>query len=589
MLNKQQFDLLAIVEKEKDTKWQQRTLATALELSLGTVNKIVKELQEAHLIDENYRVTVQGLAALEPYRVTNAIVMAAGMSTRFAPLSYETPKGLLNVRGQRLIEREIEQLQEVGITDITVVVGYMKEKMFYLADKYGIKIVVNEDYYRYNNTSTLMQVIDQLDNTYICSSDNYFTENPFEKYVYRGYYSSVYADGPTDEYCLTTDSHGLITNVKIGGENAWTMLGHVYFDRSFSSLFRDILKREYEHPLTKEQLWEDLYIRYIKELSLYSRQYESGVINEFDSLDELRCFDEHYLNHTESKIFQNICSVLHCQESEITQIKPIKAGLTNVSFQFTYDNVHYVYRHPGVGTAEFISRPSEKASMEVAKRLGIDDTYIYMDETEGWKLSYFVDNARTLDYHNPSDVTKALDLLRTLHHSGEKTDYTFSIFEGIDAFRSELAAKKRLTFDGIEGMETRIAQLKALLLQEHHPVCLCHCDAYDPNFLVNDEDKIVLIDWEYSGMTDPACDLGTFIACSDYTYDEAVAVLTEYLQHEPTIEELRYYLGYLAVVSYYWFLWAIHQESVGKPVGEFLYTWYRYTNFYSEKALELYD
>ena len=40
------------------------------------------------------------------------------------------PKGLLNVKGDILIEREIRQLQEAGINDITIVVGYMKEKIF---------------------------------------------------------------------------------------------------------------------------------------------------------------------------------------------------------------------------------------------------------------------------------------------------------------------------------------------------------------------------------------------------------------------------------------------------------------------------
>ena len=104
----------------------------------------------------------------------NAIIMAAGMSSRFAPLSYEKPKGLLKVKGEVLIERQIRQLQEAGITDITVVVGYMKEQFFYLEDKYGVQIVVNEDYYRYNNTSTLIRALDKIDETYICSSDNYF-------------------------------------------------------------------------------------------------------------------------------------------------------------------------------------------------------------------------------------------------------------------------------------------------------------------------------------------------------------------------------------------------------------------------------
>lgn len=92
--------------------------------------------------------------------------MAAGTSSRFAPLSYENPKGLLRVKGEVLIEREIEQLLEAGIDDITLVVGYVKEKFFYLEEKYGVKIVINEDYYRYNNTSTLIRVSEQLSNTF---------------------------------------------------------------------------------------------------------------------------------------------------------------------------------------------------------------------------------------------------------------------------------------------------------------------------------------------------------------------------------------------------------------------------------------
>lgn len=57
------------------------------------------------------QITSAGVEALVPYKVKNAIIMAAGMSTRFAPLSYEKPKTLLRVKGEILIEREIRQLQ----------------------------------------------------------------------------------------------------------------------------------------------------------------------------------------------------------------------------------------------------------------------------------------------------------------------------------------------------------------------------------------------------------------------------------------------------------------------------------------------
>lgn len=105
--------------------------------------------------------------------------MAAGTSSRFAPLSYEKPKGLLMVKGEILIERQIRQLQEAGISNIIVVVGYMAELFEYLKDKFGVKIVLNEDYNRYNNTSSVIRVIDELENTFLCSSDNYFPNNVF--------------------------------------------------------------------------------------------------------------------------------------------------------------------------------------------------------------------------------------------------------------------------------------------------------------------------------------------------------------------------------------------------------------------------
>ena len=99
----------------------------------------------------------------------NAIIMAAGMATRFAPLSYETPKGLLKVKGEILIDRQICQLKEAGVSGIIVVVGYLAEKFMYLKEKYGVKIVMNEDYSRYNNTSSVIRVIEDMEDTYLCS------------------------------------------------------------------------------------------------------------------------------------------------------------------------------------------------------------------------------------------------------------------------------------------------------------------------------------------------------------------------------------------------------------------------------------
>lgn len=142
-LSKREFAVLLALHDGKVAS--QRDVAAHADVSLGTVNTIMKKLHDEGLA-EGFVLTEAGAQALEPYKVDNAIIMAAGLSSRFVPLSYERPKGVLRVRGEVLIERQIRQLQEAGITDITVVVGYMKETFFYLEDAFGVKIRVNEQY-----------------------------------------------------------------------------------------------------------------------------------------------------------------------------------------------------------------------------------------------------------------------------------------------------------------------------------------------------------------------------------------------------------------------------------------------------------
>ena len=402
MLSEHLFNILRILISEPELS--QRELAKRTGVSLGKVNSGIKECKEAGYLTENNFVTEHGMKVLEPYRVTNAVILAAGLSSRFVPLSYEYPKGLLMVKGERLIERQICQLKEAGIYDITIVVGYMKEMFFYLEDKYDVKIAVNEDYYRYNNSSSMMCVVDQLENTYICSSDNYFPENVFEMYVYRSYYSALYAPGKTDEYCLTTDKSGRITNVKIGGNASWYMMGHVYFSKDFSKRFRELLLTEYQNRQTREELWECLYMRHISELDMYIRKYEDDKILEFDSLEDLRSFDEHYVNNTNSRIIKNICKVLQCSQRDVVKIEPLKNGFTNTSFCFTVNDKRYVYRNPGVGTEEYISRKAEHTTMDIVKNLELDGTYVYMDPVEGYKISLFQEESHLLDYENEDEV-----------------------------------------------------------------------------------------------------------------------------------------------------------------------------------------
>ncbi len=585
-MTQDQFSLLYVLKNNKVSN--QRNLASLLGIALGKVNRLLSEVKEEGFVDNEYNLTSKGLTALKPYKVDNAVIMAAGMSSRFAPLSYEKPKGLLVVKGEVLIERQIRQLKDAGIDDITVVVGYMKEKFFYLQEKFRVKIVINDDYYRFNNPSTLIRVKDRLKNTFICSSDNYFVDNVFEPYVYDSYYAAVFQDGESDEWGLITDNNDRIIKIDHSPKAMWIMMGHVYFSRSFSEKFIQILEKQYTKVSVRYELWEHILEDNLKELPMIMRRYSSDVIREFDSLEELRTFDDKYIQNSGSEIFSNICKVLKCSENDISDISVVKQGLTNLSFKFNCKGRPYIYRHPGVGTEKYISRESEAFSMEIAKKLGLDSTIIEMSGKEGWKISTYIEEAHTLDYHNKDEVTQALQLVKKLHDQKITSPYDFDIWQRTLDF-IDLIIDHRKDFSDFNEIFNGMQELYELTKTDGVKKILCHCDCYDPNFLVDKNGFVTLIDWEYSGNDDPANDLGTFICCSDYTFDEALEIFDIYFGRKPTERELRHGLAYVAIASYYWFVWAIYQESIGNMVGDYLFLWYKNTKLYMEKSKHYYE
>ena len=223
--------------------------------------------------------------------VDNAIIMAAGFSSRFTASSNGKLKALVTVRGEVLIERQIRQLLEAGVPEIYIVLGHNAEAYQYLAELFPVKFLYNSDYRERNNHSSIYAARDVIRNSYICSVDNYFSQNPFESVVQQSYYAAVYATGETKEWCIEADEENMIRAVTIGGRDSWYMLGHAYWDASFSSRFIEILTAIYEQEETKPLYWEDIYIQNLASLPMELRKYPEHVIQEFDTVDELLSYD----------------------------------------------------------------------------------------------------------------------------------------------------------------------------------------------------------------------------------------------------------------------------------------------------------
>jgi len=526
-----------------------------------------------------------------------AIILAAGMGKRIAPLSYERPKGLLTVRGQVLIERLIGQLHEAGVTDITVVVGYMKEAFFYLEDLLGVSIRVNADYAERRNHSSLMVARDKLPRSYICAPNQYLEDNLFLQAQETSYCSVVPLGDVSKGPAVRVDAAGFIelasatTTTDAPAATGLSLLrleGPAYLDQGTGERLAHILEEGYTEPGMAACSWEDVVLAHTDQLHLRARVLEPGVVTEFSSLDDLQHFDCDFMDNVDSTILDNICATLECQRHDICNVVPIKQGLTNLSFRFDEAGTTYVYRHPGAGTNEIINRESEAFALGVAKRLGLDGTYIHEDPASGRKLSQYLHGCVPFDYHDKTQVRRALQLVRQLHQSGETSPWSFDFHEETCNIAASLRRSEYPMPPDFDELSASIAKLATLMRTDAGEPCLCHNDFYGPNLLVRGDD-MWLIDWEYAAMGDYACDLGNFVAQgSGYTIDEARAVLDYYFDREPTPQEVRHCMAAVAVVGYYWYVWAIFKEFKGNPMGEWLYIWYKSAKQFGAYALGLY-
>lgn len=550
------------------------------------VHSVEKILNDTGMLQDGC-ITAAGLNALSPYKVNNAVIMAAGLSSRFVPLSFDKPKGLTVVKGEILIERQIRQLQEAGISEIYVVVGYMKELFFYLEEKFGVKLIINNDYALRNNTGSLWLVKDYLANTYVCSSDDYFTENVFEPYVYQSYYAVEYMKGKTTERGAVIAEDGRIIRTYPGAENAWALMGHVYWDKKFSRSFIDYLSTIYDDEATKPLLWERVFDRFLEDLPpLYARKYYS-VIYEFDTLQDLKEFDPDYLMNTDSSIMNNICGVLKCEREDLREFALMNAGLTNSSFSFLCKGQKYVYRHCFPFSRNIVDRAREAAIQKIITDQGFDTTCLHLDPDKGWKLSLFVEHT-SMNFNDENQLATAIEIMHRIHDIQVPDDLRIDFRKEIERIHNLLNGISDAYTTFQKELQETIFKLLEYVEGDNWPLCLTHDDINLGNFLVHDG-IYDLIDWEYAGLNDKAYDIAKLVLKAEATGVEAHRIISMYYRRECTPEEERHVLACGAIEDYYWLIWAVYLEQNGKNLQNDIYIWYRHARDYGKMALQMYE
>ena len=292
-MTEKEFDVLSILESHR-AKLSQRELAKDIGVSVGTINSTLVTLEESGYV-ENGIITEKGIAALEPYRVKRAVFIAAGFGSRLVPITLNTPKSLIRVKGERIIDSMLDAVIKAGIEEIIIVRGYLSEQFDQLLYKYpNIKFIENPAYNETNNISSAMCARFNLSNAYILEAD-ILLKNPelIKKYQYCSNYCGVKCDS-TDDWCLSANK-GRVTGVSVGGVNGYRMVGISYWTEKDGKHLSECIEKVYKMPGGKERYWDNVPLTYfIDDFDIHIRECSFDDFAEIDTYNELKALDSVY-------------------------------------------------------------------------------------------------------------------------------------------------------------------------------------------------------------------------------------------------------------------------------------------------------
>lgn len=585
-MNKQESDILRTLVNEPFIN--QRILSESSKHSLGIVNKSLKSLMDNNYLTEDVRLTVKAKEEIKKNAPRNAIILAAGLGMRMVPINAMTPKGLLEVNGEPLVERLIKQLNVVSITDITIVVGFMKERYDYLIDKYGVRLVVNTDYAYKNNLASLSLVANRISNTYIIPCDIWADINPFSTMeMYSWYMVSDIVDNESD--VRVNRKMELVSVSEHSGGNA--MIGIAYILESDAVELREKVKALAKDSKHDNDFWEVILYKNGK-MTIPANVVHSFNIVEINTYEQLRDLDGES-NHLKSDELETIAEVMSCYTEDIVDIAVLKKGMTNRSFLFSVDDSKYIMRIPGEGTDQLINRAQEAEVFKAISGHGFCDDPVYINPKNGYKITKYLEGARACDAESEEDLIRCMMKLRTFHEQKLQVNHTFDIYGQIE-FYENLWNGVPSAYRDYRETKKNVLSLKAFIDDQSKDWCLTHIDAVPDNFLFykasDGTEELQLTDWEYAGMQDPHVDLAMFAIYSYYDKNQIDHLLSIYFGTEPNHKVKAKIYCYVAACGLLWSNWTEYKSTLGVEFGEYGLRQYRYAKefyAYAKEEMEL--
>jgi len=556
----------------------QRDIVQKTGYSIGLVSSSLKKLIDEGYIDEDFSVTDKCTEHLEASKPRRAIILAAGIGLRMVPIT-KVPKGLLEINEEPLIERTIKQLSEVGITDITIVTGFMAEKFDYLIDKFGVNLVYDSEYARRDSLHSLSLAADNLSNCYIVPCNVWFARNPFHKNEFFSWYAvSEYIDD--ESYVRLNRKLELVYTEDEHGGNS--MVGLCYLLEAEGAKVSRRVKSMSEQRKHQRESWEKALLSGNKMIT-YARVMLGQSTYEINTYEQLRELDGESKD-LRSKRIDLISRVFNVPAEEITDISRLFKGMTNRLMRFSVGGEPYLLRVPGEGSNDLTNRAQEADVYNALAGKGLTDKVVYISPENGYKICEYWENSRMCDPESEDDLIACMKHLRKLHGMALEVPHAFDIMEKFELYERLRGGES--SFGDYAEVREKVTGLLAALETMPREITLCHADPVHDNFLfVGGE--VFLIDWEYAGMCEGPADIAMFCLYADYDKEMVDRAIDIYYDgHAQPVDRFKVY-AYASAAGLLWTVWCEYKEKMGVNYSEYAMRQYRYAKRFYKHASRL--
>ncbi|NKE08209.1 NTP transferase domain-containing protein [Mesobacillus selenatarsenatis] len=591
--------VLKLIAEGQDGNWQEAGLSIS-----QVANAIPALISEGLLTvnDSEYTITEKGYEYMlssskkenagEVKQIRQAVILAAGERKEF-----DKPAALLTIEDIALLERNITILEEQGIEKIIICTGFASEsfkEQSFLTERTNVSFVENPRYLWTGSMATLAAAAGEVSEDFILIEDDILIEEKAIQELLKSKENDcllvTQESGSGDEAFIETEG-GYITKIS----KDIHQLNHI------DGELIGISKISYESYMQMVKVFEQNKNPFLNYEYMFLAV--SGTISflkltdiiwaEIDNQqDYFKVLDKIYpllkkkeADFKEAELKQLIAGAMRISAGSVSAIEPL-GGLTNQNFKVTVDGNDYAVRVPGKGTEHYINRGAEKINSGITSRIGINPNVVHFNEHTGLKIVEYIPEAETL---NPKtgkredNLAKVANVFSALHNSGEVFTDRFDVFEKITEYEEVLDKLKGKLFNGHDEVKKQVLELEDFYRSLNVKLAPCHNDPLAENFIKSGEEKMYLIDWEFSGMNDPYWDIAAYIIEAELSQAEESLFLLEYFKGNVTEENLQRVLINKIFLDFLWTIWALMKEAGGEDFGSYAFT--RFTRAQENLAL----